>query len=52
MRDWIFELYVKEGIMTNIKVFTKQGCPPCEVLKRNIEGMDNVEILDAIDYAL
>lgn len=35
-----------------IKVFTKKGCPPCDVLKRNIEGMGNIEILDAIDYAL
>lgn len=38
--------------MTEIKVFTKKGCPPCEALKRNIEGMDNIEILDAIDYAI
>lgn len=38
--------------MTTIKVFTKKGCPPCETLKRNIEGMDNIEILDALEYNL
>jgi len=49
MKAWIVELFIRENM---IKVFTKKGCPPCEALKRNIEGMDNVEILDAIDYAI
>jgi thioredoxin-like negative regulator of GroEL len=51
MRDWIFELYVKERVMTNIKVFTKQGCPPCVKLKEIISDIPNVEFLDAMGHA-
>ena len=33
-----------------IKVFTKEGCPPCKQLIPVISEFENVELLNALDY--
>ena len=58
--SWIVDLYhkeqraLKEALlkkekMKTIKVFTKEGCPPCAALKPIISEFKNVTFHDAIE---